>query len=204
MDGSGYPFQVPGSDMSSLCKLICVADSASAIIMRGGAGLSERVAVALRIVPEEFPRPAVSFIATALAQLDDAVGSKETGSFSERVLPTLQQLRTSRKIAESLANGQSTQIAASAGRFALDAIRSVDKSLRGTGVYEISQLDVLESDPAIMGEICLVLREVTWRLRNLARNIYLRTEKAGGVKDLALIGDLVAVLNGEPKVVTLQ
>jgi len=195
LDGSGYPFQVSGTNMGTLGKLICVADSASAIIMRGGPGIGERVSVALRIIPEEFPRPAVSFISSALAHLDEAGAPEESGSFSERVLPTLQQLRSARLVAEALASNSAAQRAASAGHFALTAIRSIDKSLRATGVYDLSQLEVLERDPAIMGEVCLVLQEVTWRLRNLARNIYLRTEQGGNERDLAYVDDLVAVLN---------
>jgi hypothetical protein len=201
LDGSGYPFQISGSSMSQLGKLICVADSASAIVMRGGAGLSERVAVALRIIPEEFPRAAVSVITKALAGLDDTVGSTESCSFSERVLPTLQQLRASRMLAEAIAHadGRITRRVAGVGQFALAAILSIDKSLRATGVYELSQLELLERDPAIMGEVCLVLSEVTWRLRNLARNIYLRTEQGGKPDDLEQIADLVTVLSEAPK-----
>ena len=199
LDGSGYPFQISGSTMSPLSQLISVADSVSAIIMRGGAGLCERVNVALRIVPEEFPRPAVSFVSKMLGQLDKEGAPAASGGFAERILPTLQQLRSSRLIAEVLANSRLNQRVSNVGQFALDALRSIDKSLRATGVYELSQLEVLESDPDIMGEVCLVLSEVTWRLRNLARNVHLRTEKTDDVGDLAHIAELVTALSSEPK-----
>ena len=55
-------------------------------------------------------------------------------------------------------------------------------------------LAAIESDPLIMGEICLVLKEVTWRLRNLARNIHLRTEKSGKPEDLAQVCELINIL----------
>ena len=206
LDGSGYPFQLRGSDMDTLGKLICVADSASAIVMRGGAGLAERVAVALRIVPEEFPRPAVSFIVNTLSNLDDTEkpAVANTGTFADRILPTLQRLRTSRKIAEALAVGGPSAKAVSAGRFALDALISVDKSLRATGVYELSQVEVLENDPEIMGEVSLVLNEVNWRLRNLARNIYLRTEQGGDATDLQHVAELTQALSDKPKSANLN
>lgn len=199
LDGSGYPFQLSGTNMGPLSQAISVADSVTAIIMRGSAGLCERVAVALRIVPEEFPRPAVSVIINALAQLGEANAPTVSGPFSERVFPVLQQLRSARLLAESLVNAGASPCSAKAGQFALDAIRSIDKSLRATGVYELSQLEVLESDPAIMGEVCLVLGEVSWRLRNLARNIHLRLEKHGGADDLARVAELFAVLCARPK-----
>ena len=204
LDGSGYPFQVSGATMSPLSKLISVADSVSAIIMRGGPGMCERINVALRIVPEEFPRPAVSFITQILGQLNEEGAPAASGGFAERILPTLQQLRSARLIAEALANASLNQRVTNVGQFALEALRSIDKSLRATGVYEFSQLEVLESDPGIMGEICLVLGEVTWRFRNLARNVHLRTEKSGDVSDLTHIAELVAMLSTAPKLAKLH
>ncbi|WP_263770941.1 HD-GYP domain-containing protein [Propionivibrio soli] len=195
LDGSGYPFQLSGASMSPLGKVMCVADSVASIIMRGGPGLRDRVAVALRIVPEEFPRRAVSFFTQALAAFEDAGPPAVSESFAQRVLPTLQQLRKARLLAEDLSNATSTPRVAAVGLFALDAIRSIDRCLRATGVYDLSQLEVLERDPAVMGEVCIVLDEVTWRLRNLARNVYLRLEQSGDATDLALIDGLIAALN---------
>lgn len=202
LDGSGYPFQVPGTRMSALCKFISVADSVAAILMRGGTGLGERVAVALRIVPEEFPRSAVTVITGALAPLGDAGVTPICGRFGDLVLPTLQQLRSARLLAEALiaAGGSTARI----GQFALDALRSVDKSLRATGVYELSQLEVIENDPNVMGEVCLVLGEVNWRLRNLARNVYLRAEQGGVADDLAQVAQLVAILSSPSRTVTVH
>ena len=204
LDGSGYPFQVSGETMSPLCKLISVADSVSAIIMRGGPSIFDRVDVALRIVPEEFPRPAVSFITKTLAPLREEGSPATAGSFAERVLPTLQQLRSARLLAEALIKAHLNKPLGSVGQFAYDALRNIDKSLRATGVYEFSQLTVLESDPVVMGEVCLVLKEVSWRLRNLARNVHLRTEKSGKSEDLALVNELVNTLSTAPTLTRLH
>ena len=204
LDGSGYPFQVSGETMSPLCKLISVADSVSAIIMRGGPSIFDRVDVALRIVPEEFPRPAVSFITKTLAPLREEGTPATAGSFAERVLPTLQQLRSARLLAEALIKAHLNKPLGSVGQFAYDALRNIDKSLRATGVYEFSQLTVLESDPVVMGEVCLVLKEVSWRLRNLARNVHLRTEKSGKSEDLALVNELVNTLSTAPTLTRLH
>ncbi|MFZ4536595.1 HD-GYP domain-containing protein [Propionivibrio sp.] len=207
-DGSGYPFQVTGANISSLGKLIGVADSVSAIVMRNdsgcdsgyAAGLGERVAVALHIVPDEFPLPAVTFITRALELLDQVGAPAVSGNFAERVLPTLQQLRAARLLAEALSSTGPTKHLASVGGFALNTIRRIDKSLRATGVYEFSQIQALENDPACMGKTSLMLDEIIWRLRNLARNVYLRTEQSGCVSDLAHVTDLVAVLHARPRV----
>lgn len=101
-DGSGYPFQLSGSDTSPLSKLLAIADTVSAIVLRGHAGIDERVAIALRIIPDEFSRPSVSFINHTLTRLDPVSAPAVTGSFVTRVLPVLQQLRSARLLAETL------------------------------------------------------------------------------------------------------
>ena len=195
MDGSGYPFQVPGTRMNTLGQLISVADSASAIIMRGGTGLAERLAVALRIVPDEYPKRAVSFLTRTLAELSEPTSPTDIGAFSNELLPLLCQIRGARREAEALSGEQNNKNVKNASSYALDVLANIDKSLRATGVYDISQLEALQNDPAVMGEICLVMGEVRWRLRNLARNIFLRTEKTGTASDLSAIAGLVSILD---------
>ena len=119
-------------------------------------------------------------------------------------MPTLQQLRSARIQAETLISTNKNGPVANVGLFALNALRNIDKSLRATGVYEFSQLAAIESDPLIMGEVCLVLKEVTWRLRNLARNVHLRTEKSGNPGDLAQVGELVDILANAPTLTKLH
>ena len=205
-DGSGYPLHVSGANISALTRLIGFADSVSAIIMRGEfernathaahySGLCARVEIALRIVPDEFPSSAAAFINQALARLGDAGAPAISGKFAERVLPTLQQIRAARLKAEALFSARPSHLLVSVGGFALEAIHRIDKSLRAINLYEFSQLVVLESDPVSMGKTFLVLDEVAWRLRNLARIVYLRIEQGGDASELLQVAELVAELN---------
>jgi len=57
--GYGYPFDVAGEQLGMLHTMLGVADTVAAIVMRGGAGLADRVTLALHIVPGEFPAPVV-------------------------------------------------------------------------------------------------------------------------------------------------
>lgn len=206
VDGSGYPHRLAGADLSPLGKLIGVADTVSALIMRGeaggepggGPGLGRRVALALNLFPEEFPAPAVTFITAALARLDDDSAPAVSGRFAELILPTLQQIRAARRVAEGLVSAAATDGVARVSRFALETIRAVDKSLHGIGVYDFSQVDVLEKSPEVMGEACQLLGEVAWRLRHLARTIALRAAQSGDAGDPAQLAELVAVLNERP------
>jgi hypothetical protein len=188
--------------MNPLGKLIGVADTASALILRGdfgsGAALCKRIALALNLFPDEFPQPAVSFVSTALARLDDGAAPVAEGRFVERILPTLQQIRAARHLAEALASEARAEGVAQISRLALETLRVIDTSLHAIGVYDLSRVDVLEKDPEVMGEACLLLSEVAWRLRHLARTTYLRAAQSGDAGDLAQVAELVAVLNERP------
>ncbi len=201
LDGSGYPAGLCGPGVSLLGQLCGVVDTLSAIIMRGErAGVSdlrERLAMALRIMPDEFPPPAASWIDRALAPLDNTGKCAASGTFADRVLPTLKQIRSARLLAEALAGASTSQPADIGGR-ALSVIRHLDKRLRATGVYDLAQLGVLESSPARMGEVCLMLDEVGWRLRHLARRVFQCCGErigSGDVDETRPIAELFAVLD---------
>jgi len=198
-DGSGYPFQLAGSEMSPLGKLAGVADTVSALVMRGDfgfePGLCKRIEVALTLVSGEFPPPAVSFITTALARLNNDIAPAVSGRFAERVLPILQQIRTARRIAEAQTSSEVSELVARVSRFALEMIHVIDRSLHEIGAYDLSHVDVLEKKPDVMGEVCLLLGEVAWRLRHLARSIYLRVHQHGSASDQAQVARLVAALS---------
>ena len=126
----------------------------------------------------------------------DAAGT-DFSHFAERVLPTLKQLRLARQLAETLSSDHSSPAPERIGSFALESIRSIDVTLRTTGVYDLSELAVLERDPARMNAVCRVLDEVGERLHALAQELTRQTQHAGATAQVAA---LLAVLNAPPKI----
>lgn len=205
-DGSGYPSARRAATIAPLATLLGLADCVAALVIgeratdaASGAGLGERVAVALNFVPDEFPPAAVGFVALALAPLAERGAATVGGTFAQRILPTLQRIRSAAQLADALSRSATTATLAMAGAFARDAIHALDARLRLTRVYDISLLGVLESDAQRMAKTCLVIDEVNWRLRHLARSIYLRCERGGEASDLAQVAELVAVLGAPPR-----
>ena len=129
----------------------------------------------------------------------DAAGT-DFSHFAERVLPTLKQLRLARQLAETLSSDHSSPALERIGSFALKSIRSIDVTLRTTGVYDLSELAVLERDPARMNAVCRVLDEVGERLRALARQVTQQLAHAGDASATAQVGALLSVLNAPPKI----
>lgn len=203
LDGGGYPQALGAAQISPLAALLGVADCAAAVLLGGadestpggwrGALLGERVAVALTLVPGEFPLAAVAAIAAALAPLAEAPGDPVGGSFAQRILPTLQHVRAARLLAEALSTSAPTPALAQIGNVALMAIRAFDKRLRTIGVYDLALLGVLEGDPLRMEKACLVVAEVGWRLHHLARSVHWRAAQRG--EDTASLAELCAALS---------
>lgn len=203
-NGSGYPQQLSAPAINPLGTLLAVADTVSTLFMRSGMlspdGLARRVGFALRVVTDEFPQPAIAFVTRALdACLPDGLPGPQAGQspghFAECVLPTLRRLKSVRQMADELAIRATSPGVAAAACFARDALCRLDGVLRTAGIYDLSRLDVLENDPASMGETRLLLDEVKWRLRHLARAVHQRAGAADNASDLEQAAALADRLN---------
>lgn len=130
---------------------------------------------------------------------DGDADSTDFTHFAERVLPMLKRLRLVRRLAETLAGEHASPARERIGSFALESIRSIDATLRMTGVYDLSELAALESDAARMNAVCRVLDEVGERLNALAQELTRQMQHAGDACDtaplLALLEALTAPLS---------
>jgi hypothetical protein len=59
------------------------------------------------------------------------------------------------------------------------------------------QLGSLIDDPHVQTEINQVIREVEWRLRNMARNIHLRAESQAGTGAMVALAGVIESLDLE-------
>jgi HD-GYP domain-containing protein (c-di-GMP phosphodiesterase class II) len=194
LDGSGYPAQKANSVISKFGRVIGVADTCSAVVMRSSPDSANRLVVAIKIVPEEFDRSVVDAVVKPLQAADSVPASRNEGCF-DRVRAIVERLERSLQVAESLAIHDASGIAADVGAYVLAALKILGKALSATGVVEASRLDEIKDDDGILAEIALVAREVDWRLRNLARNIHLRVHLNHNGEDLPLVMPLVEALD---------
>lgn len=100
--------------------------------------------------------------------------------FAERVLPTLQRIRRIRLAAQALSASGTTPQAMRIGGYVLEAILRIDKTLRSTGVYELSHVNALENDPVGMEAISRILDAVAAHLATLASQVVQRAQSSSG------------------------
>lgn len=146
-----------------------------------------------RIVAAQCENTGVAPDAPACIRDGDAASTEFT-HFAERVLPTLKQLRLARRLAETLAGEHASPVRERIGSFALESIRSIDATLRMTGVYDLSELAALESDSVRMSAVCRVLDEVGARLHALALELSRQMQHAVDASDTAPLLALIEAL----------
>jgi HD-GYP domain-containing protein (c-di-GMP phosphodiesterase class II) len=193
-DGSGYPNQIDGSKHNRLGDWLAVADSVGAILSRGDCGAPLRAALALRIVPEEFDRDAVGVVTQALRKPDDSFGQDSDCSCIGNAQATWKRLSSAIGVAEALYGSTDLPFVRQTVGAALLQLHNLNKSLRATGVAEADSLGELDAE--LIAEICQIIKEVDWRMRNLARNLYLRAEGHAEGKGVAMLSPLIEALDG--------
>jgi len=196
MDGSGYPNHLGRGQIQRLGGWLAVADSVSAIMMRGGDEAPARIALALRVIPEEFDREAVSSVITAMRGMESGTGAGDATCF-ERAEREMERIESALGHAREV-GARSREPMAAAVVHALEiTLGNVAKSLRATGVLDAkAQLAADIGDPELLAEMNQITHEVGWRMRNLARNIYMRAEAQGAHGLLVELQQVIDLLDG--------
>lgn len=198
LDGSGYPAQKASGEISRFGRVIGVADTCSAVIMRNSPDAADRLVVAIKIVPEEFDRAVVDAVVKPLQAAGSAPAARSDDCL-ERIRGIAERLEQSMLVAESLATHEANRISADVGAYVLGVLKVLSKALSATGAVEALGHDEVRDDDGILAEIALVAREVDWRLRNLARNVHLRIHLNHDGKDLPLVLPLVETLDSQSR-----
>ncbi|MDD5248173.1 MAG: HD domain-containing protein [Rhodocyclaceae bacterium] len=195
LDGSGYPAQLTGAHLGKLGRVLAVADTASAIIANNQAQTAARLAVALRIVPGEYDRAVCQALTEALDTTAMSAIAGVDGHCLLRIRDIVERLERAMKLTMSLITQAPSKVAVDTGGYVLAALHALRKALSATGAVEASRLDTIVQEAHLMAEIHLVSREVDWRLRNLARNVYCRVYLLNQGSDLPFLEPLIDTLD---------
>ncbi|MGE5386889.1 MAG: HD-GYP domain-containing protein [Betaproteobacteria bacterium] len=195
LDGSGYPNYVDINRTHRLGAWLAVADSVSAIMARGGDEAPTRIALALRVIPEEFDREAVGAVLQSMRGMGVSVGSGDKTCF-DRAEQEMERLERAQELIRERLAKKPDPMFATIGEALLITLGNVAKSLRATGVLDArKQLMANVDDADLLAEMNQITFEVGWRMRNLARNVHLRAEAAGGANLVAQCRDVIVVLD---------
>lgn len=201
-DGSGYPAQLPRAEQHQLSGWMAAADAAAALIHRGEAG-GERISLALRIVPEEFDRAAADALIRALYALPQSAPGEVSSNAVERAQGLLDRVRAAVAELESIATKTRGEALKALCEKEIALLNSFAKAMRATGILDAGRLSHEDiADRELLAEMHQIVGEVAWRLRNLARNLFLRVDAWKDAEALTLVQKAVELLDAPEAVAT--
>ena len=197
-DGSGYPGQLTCSEQHRLAAWVAVADAAAALIDRGEES-GERISLALRIVPEEFDRQAADVLIRALRTNAQPMTGQVTATPAEAPQALLKRLETASGELQTVVAQNRHNLLENFCSKLLGLLDGFAKSLRATGVLDVDRLSGDDMrDESLLAEIQQIVSEVTWRMRNLARNLYLQVDGWNDEQAMLEVRYAIELLDGAP------
>jgi hypothetical protein len=185
LDGFGYPQGVSGARLPVSGQVVAMAEMLIGLIESGNAP-GERASVAVKLIPGEFHRHLLDRVVSAAkaAALGAIEGQALTAAQADELArkaaglgASLQQMRQMRPDIEA-------QIASGSAALKDLMAHVLERCQRIRLAYSSTGLDTHESEalrdhlvqmgPRVHFEIGLVLREIEWRLREVAREVRVR------------------------------
>lgn len=193
-DGSGYPAQMPRVEQHHMAGWIAVADTAAAMFARGQNN-SAQLALGLHIVPDEFDRDAAGVLIRAIREAGVGYGEIRPGEYGALAESLFERAEQACSRLEEICSRKTMPAIEQICSHTRRMLKGVEKSLRASGILDAKLLGDDFEDNQLLGEMQAIVREVEWRMRNLARNIYLRAESMGTADQLAELQPVVELLD---------
>lgn len=181
LDGSGYPYQAAGNKISREGAIVAAAEALGGIFMNPNSPM-QRATMAMKIVSGEFAADLVSLISSTAQSSSFEVQDSNRKPLSEQA-PNLQNLHDKLLNAMSLCKSiaasplAKNKIAHDAQQQVVHRIQVIKRSLASSGVGSClldPHLVLSEVAPEILLELEVVSKELEWRLRDIARELFLR------------------------------
>lgn len=180
-DGSGYPRQISGQQISPMSQVLSMAETLSGIVTRKGDVLT-RSCLALKCIPGEYSRDLVSIVSTLRRNYSGAPFSADDNN-AEHALSNTHE--TTGKLADAIFEAKQVAMSDLLPPNARDLLHHTEnriaclhRAMSATGIGECnmdeSMLASSQEGREVLLEIDVVGREIGWRMRDIARDLYIR------------------------------
>lgn len=202
LDGSGYPRQLSGQQISPIAQILSMAETLSGIIVSRDDALV-RSCLALKCIPGEYPSSLISVV-SALRR--DYAGDPIPADTTEaQTHPTHAVAKT---LARAFAECEKITLTPShppaIANFLLHVktrLAGLRQALKATGIEECldnGMAAIDQKDREILLEIEVVGQEIGWRLRDIARDLYFRLSDSAP-ESTPTFADLIEILDSPAK-----
>ncbi|QYF95156.1 HD domain-containing protein [Massilia sp. PAMC28688] len=196
-DGTGYPRQLHGRELSAAGQAVAVAEMISGVLQKDLP--LERAELALKIVPGEYAHDLLSAVSGALRSQEQGSAPAAPGPAGEGV-DTLGRriaciLEAGRVLQRSKApkSARATQLLDRT----MDRVATIERAFVSTGLdfYARHSHGLPDPDRSMLFEKDVASREIQWRLRDIARDVALHC--SASASDMALFASLICMLDDD-------
>lgn len=203
LDGFGYPQGKRSGQVGEPAQVLAVAEMLGGMIERGG-GVLQQSDVAVKLIFGEFSRPVIDVVNRTFKECRDADAAQDSDTLHEA-------LQMSRVLGERLDRIVHVQQAfkpmfergsppfKSLWVHAQERFESIRRAWSSTGLdVQPDGSWLLQEPPVMQREVAIILKEISWRLRELERELHARvTRHAAG--DLPLLERYLKEITGAPQ-----
>lgn len=186
LDGSGYPRRISGDQLSLEGQIVGISDTICAVFRHYGKPLA-RAEIAMRIVPGQFPLRVTQVVNLALrnakpATLEgaDLPSAESMAESMHQLLRRLAQVLIKLDEAEDDDRVKQFKPALSLAQRAGERVRLIQLAFSSTGLDSLPHGEHLQwlqqVDRDLLFEVIVAIEEIAWRLRELGRDLQLRSE----------------------------
>ncbi|MBJ7310808.1 HD-GYP domain-containing protein [Rugamonas sp. CCM 8940] len=178
-DGSGYPRQIGGSQISAPGQAVAVAEMIAGLLLKDHP--LERAELALKIIPGEYSHELLSAISGALRMAAPEAGADPVrAQGGEGVERLFWRIAAILDVGEGLMVGPAAKSPSTLQLLhkTMERVRNIRRAFISTGldVYVRPEPDLgVGADDMLLFEREVAGREIQWRLRDIARDLALQT-----------------------------
>lgn len=201
-DGTGYPRQSDGRQISGPGQAVGVAEMIAGLLLKDHA--LERAELALKIVPGEHAPELLAAVSGALRQCHEQADTPETVRWQggESVPGLYARIGAILKLGERLLDGPAAKSERTCKllRATLERVRKIRRAFVSTGLDAYLQPMAFgaASDQRLLFEKDVASRELQWRLRDIARDLALQADSPD---EKMVLASLVELLDNDDGIV---
>jgi hypothetical protein len=201
-DGTGYPRQSGGQQISGPGQAVGVAEMIAGLLLKDHA--LERAELALKIMPGEHAPELLAAVSGALRQCHEQDGAPEAVRWQggESVPELYARIGAILKLGERLLEGPAAKSDRTCKllRATLERVRKVRRAFVSTGLdgYLQPMAFGTSSDQRLLFEKDVASRELQWRLRDIARDLALQSDSPD---EKLVLASLVNLLDNDEGII---
>lgn len=180
-NGNGYPRKLSGSQISPMGKILIVTEVLAGLLLKPSFPM-RRANLVLKLVPNDYDKKVLDAVHQLAIEQDALVEEDHAYIPHENLKAVFNEVLTVKAMLRNYLNTPVSLVERELIEDALGRVSSIRRALSAVGLdycMDLKNWESLDNDPQIRMEVDVAAREVSWRLRDAARDMLLNFTETG-------------------------